>query len=302
MNHILMISLLAVIGRRAAAFAPRYYRHRFESFHSMMEGEVAHQRPSSLTSPLDLNNEKLTAVIIFDVENADDQNELLSDIHDFVHGTVKHQPGFVSSNLHKSFDGGKVVNYAQWLSQQDFDAFRSNSQAQEAASFLTRFDDGQIDSRTYVVFDSATNEDEPPNIHLDSIVHVAEFDFFSKDLQPKMMELAKEHLPPAMKIPGLLTATFHKSHDGGKVINYGQWANQEAINTLKQQPGFSTATAPYWHEVAVNEHHLYETLRLGGLVVSFLPCFSQRHRDRSPNRHIVTFQRVALFEDLPVIL
>ncbi len=35
---------------------------------------------------------------------------------------MRHLPGFISANIHKSFDGTRVINYAQWRSPEDFDA------------------------------------------------------------------------------------------------------------------------------------------------------------------------------------
>jgi heme-degrading monooxygenase HmoA len=35
---------------------------------------------------------------------------------------MKHAPGFVSANIHRSLDGKKVVNYAQWESKEAFEA------------------------------------------------------------------------------------------------------------------------------------------------------------------------------------
>ncbi|MBB1155241.1 MULTISPECIES: antibiotic biosynthesis monooxygenase family protein [Amycolatopsis] len=35
---------------------------------------------------------------------------------------IRHQPGFVSANIHASIDGTRVVNYAQWASAEDFQA------------------------------------------------------------------------------------------------------------------------------------------------------------------------------------
>ena len=74
-----------------------------------------------------------------------------------------------------------------------------------------------------------------------------------------MVELAKEHVKPAMKQAGLVSATFHRSLDGEKVINYGHWENLEAITELVKKPGFSK-TAPYWEGIAENEYHLYEVV------------------------------------------
>lgn len=79
--------------------------------------------------------------------------------------------------------------------------------------------------------------------------------------QPQMVSLAKEHIKPAMEQPGLISATFHRSLDGTRVINYGQWENEEAIAELVKKPGFSK-TAPYWEGIADNEYHLYKVVRV----------------------------------------
>ena len=36
---------------------------------------------------------------------------------------VRSEPGYVGTALHKSTDGTRVINYAHWRSQADFDAF-----------------------------------------------------------------------------------------------------------------------------------------------------------------------------------
>lgn len=45
--------------------------------------------------------------------------------------------------------------------------------------------------------------------------------------------------------PGLISATFHRSFDGTRMYNYGQWMSEEAFYNLEKQPGFSKQ-APYW--------------------------------------------------------
>ena len=43
--------------------------------------------------------------------------------------TMQALPGFISSTLHKSFDGNQVVNYVQWRSRADFEGMQQNPQA-----------------------------------------------------------------------------------------------------------------------------------------------------------------------------
>ena len=43
---------------------------------------------------------------------------------------MQHLPGFISANIHRSHDGRRVVNYAQWRSRTDFETMLRNPEAQ----------------------------------------------------------------------------------------------------------------------------------------------------------------------------
>ena len=92
------------------------------------------------------NNELATVIVIFNVE-PEKQQELLDTVAEFVK-TVKQQPGFVSANLHKSLDGLKVANYAQWKTKEDFENFIQNPEIKEKASKIKAF---KPDSHVYEV-------------------------------------------------------------------------------------------------------------------------------------------------------
>lgn len=203
---------------------------------------------------LSLDNSLTTVIIIFQVK-PEQQQELIDAIKEFLE-TVKTQPGFVSANLHKSIDGVKVANYAQWSSRSAFEAFRDNQEVQAKASKL--FELGTPDSHVYEIVTSESKVGTPKIKQGEYIVHFAEFSMQPEN-QPKMVELAKEHVKPAMKQSGLISATFHRSLDGTRVINYGHWSNKEAIEELVKKPGFSK-DKPYWDGIADNEYHLYEVV------------------------------------------
>ncbi|MBV6624814.1 MAG: antibiotic biosynthesis monooxygenase [Rivularia sp. (in: Bacteria)] len=196
------------------------------------------------------NNEVTTIIIIFNVES-EKQQELIDTITTFL-DTVKQQPGFVSANIHKSLDGVKVANYAQWKTKQDFENFLNNPEVQQQAAKIREY---SSDMHVYEVVISESIEGIP-EIDKKYIYHFAEFRMKPEN-QPRMIELAKENVGKAMKLPGLVSANFHRSLDGTRVINYGQWSNQEAIENLKKQPGFG-GESPYWEGIAENEHHLYK--------------------------------------------
>ena len=79
-------------------------------------------------------------------------------IDQWVHFTevVRTEPGYLGTALHRSTDGTRVINYAHWRSQADFDAFLSRHRP-EFGQFLNNA--SRIDPHTYeVVFiDEAAN-------------------------------------------------------------------------------------------------------------------------------------------------
>lgn len=204
---------------------------------------------------IDLENQLITAIILFRVK-ARQQAAVVGKVKQLFE-IAKEQPGFVSANLHRSLDSIKVANYAQWENKMALEQFRTRS---DVEALVTQLQDlvEEMDSHLYEIVASESKVG-PPQINAgEYYVHFAEFRM-PPDNQPRMVELAKEHLGPAMSLPGLVSANFHRSLDGERVINYGQWADKEAIYKLTQRPGFGQEDG-YWTGLAENEFHLYEVL------------------------------------------
>jgi quinol monooxygenase YgiN len=93
-------------------------------------------------STIEARRPLLTLINVFTVDPGR-QQELVDLLTEATEHTMKHLPGFVSANIHRSLDGNKVVNYAQWQSKSAFEAMRSNPQAiphMQAAAALAKFD------------------------------------------------------------------------------------------------------------------------------------------------------------------
>jgi len=87
------------------------------------------------------NSNMVTLINVFTVE-PEKQQKLIDLLIQATEKTMRHLPGFISANIHRSLDGKQVANYAQWRSHQDFEAMLHNPDAsghmQEIASF-TKF-------------------------------------------------------------------------------------------------------------------------------------------------------------------
>ena len=100
----------------------------------------------------------VTLVNVFTVEPAR-QQELVALLIEATQTGMRHVPGFISANIHRSLDGKKVVNYAQWRSAEDFEAMMQNPSAkphmEKAAALAVKFEPA-----LYEVVETCGVEDE----------------------------------------------------------------------------------------------------------------------------------------------
>ena len=97
------------------------------------------------TSIIEEGTSTVTLVNVFTVEPKD-QQRLVEHWQRATNEVICHLPGFISANVHRSLDGTKVINYAEWESQ---DAFSSMLHNPEAAAHLREL--GQIGTPAPVV-------------------------------------------------------------------------------------------------------------------------------------------------------
>jgi heme-degrading monooxygenase HmoA len=74
------------------------------------------------------SNDVVTLINIFTVE-PHDQQRLVDLLTEATEAVMRHLPGFVSAHIHKSLDGVRVANYAQWRSRDHFEAMLRNPKA-----------------------------------------------------------------------------------------------------------------------------------------------------------------------------
>ena len=71
----------------------------------------------------------VTLINVFTVK-PEQQQPLIDLLVEATEAVMRHQPGFISANIHRSLDGQRVTNYAQWRSREDFEAMLGNPEAQ----------------------------------------------------------------------------------------------------------------------------------------------------------------------------
>ena len=97
------------------------------------------------------DNKVVTLINIFTVEPKN-QQRLVDMLVVATEQTMRHMPGFVTANIHKSLDGERVANYAQWRSREDFEAMLKNPAALAHMKPITEI--AKFDAHLYEVMET----------------------------------------------------------------------------------------------------------------------------------------------------
>jgi quinol monooxygenase YgiN len=76
------------------------------------------------------NNSLVTLISVFTVEPTQ-QEKLMRLLKEGTETLFSKQPGFVAASFHKSLDGRRVVNYGQWRTIHDIEAFHTKPELGE---------------------------------------------------------------------------------------------------------------------------------------------------------------------------
>lgn len=175
--------------------------------------------------PTITRDKKLTIVISF--FNVDKKNQAA-----LINAQIKNsqkimeKKGFVSVNLHKSYDDLSVVNYSQWSTYNSYNEVTN----------VRNFDDPQIGEKIFEIADEDSNIYElvfstgsnPATISKNA-TFITVINKFS--VEPNNQNMLLKYLDNLRmvveKLTGFISANVHKSIDGTRVVSYAQWKSKE---------------------------------------------------------------------------
>ncbi len=115
---------------------------------------VSTAQPNMARTTLDPRDGYLSFINTFTVEPGNAER-LIQALRDATEEIFRHQPGFISANLHLSHDLRRVVNYAQWRSKEDYVAMSKQPEVQahmeHVAALAISFDPVDYDLRDIVL-------------------------------------------------------------------------------------------------------------------------------------------------------
>jgi len=163
----------------------------------------------------------------------------------YVATSLRNRPGFVAAAVLNG-QQGEVAVYSQW--KVDGDAPKAFPSEWSVGEALSGSGVQRVDARTFVVDFTAPS----PQLDVSKVTSPhAHFGVFIMDpsSQERLLELARESAPKSIGTPGLNGISFHRSLDGGEVINLGVWTDFGGLAELLSRPGFQGGDE-YWLGVA----------------------------------------------------
>ncbi len=163
------------------------------------------------------------------------QQPLVDSLIDYVKTILKQQPGFIADAIHKSRDGLRVVNYVQWKSQEDYEAYVNNSQVPSISTQLSTFP--APNSHLYEIFISEPADSEMNiSTNIEGLINFGIFKLRNPHDQPRFLEATKKSVELISGQPGLVTTHFHRSLDGAMAVNYGLWSSHADYVAMNDNP------------------------------------------------------------------
>src|SRR6185503_10047833 len=139
----------------------------------------------------------------------------------------KQQPDAISANFHRSADGVRFFNYAQWRSAASLARVRETPEFKEHFSHY-RYFDMTSDAHLYEVV--LTTGSRPIMIRWPTeVITALRVISVEPGDQARALEVLRGSLTAAEQPGGLLGAALHRSLDGVRVAIYAQWRDTSAM-------------------------------------------------------------------------
>ncbi|MFI9116847.1 antibiotic biosynthesis monooxygenase family protein [Streptomyces venezuelae] len=180
--------------------------------------------------------------------------------------------GLLSYSVFTGTDGETLMHYSQWTGEQEYEDFvrtyrdDRNAEIDKAVPGIER-----VELRRYGAVHRSTARGATSTGELPGVVVIVEADF-TEDAAPGAREewvdsvfAALDEDAVSRPAPGGISAQFHLSLDGGRVLNYAEWESEQAhLDWLADDAPLSEA----WRRVQ------HDPRLAGGRVRRYTPALS----------------------------
>jgi heme-degrading monooxygenase HmoA/ketosteroid isomerase-like protein len=153
----------------------------------------------------------------------EDQDRLVEHLARSTQDVMLEQPGFISANIHRSLDGTRVANYAQWRSLDDFKAMQRDPEAQahmkEAAALCESFEPVFYEVESSHASEKSDNKGLALRL-LDGIYNRGDVDVMAELMDPDIVLRTPFPSPAFDSLEGLKLTIHDMIAEGEQVVSF----------------------------------------------------------------------------------
>ncbi|WP_409472812.1 antibiotic biosynthesis monooxygenase [Streptomyces sp. HC307] len=161
-------------------------------------------------------------------------------------------PDLLGYYVYTGHDGTTLLHYSQWASEQAYEAF-AKTHRQERVDEIDTAVPGieRLGLGRYRHYRSGTREDRAASVPRCIVIVDIEFEGPAPDRQRAWVDAVFEALESEPNPhPGGMSAHFHVSTDGTRVLNYAEWESAQAHIDALAAPGDGVGSASaQWERV-----------------------------------------------------
>jgi len=137
-------------------------------------------------------------------------------------------PGYISGALHVRSDEYEFLNYTEWKSEADYDAFIDSIRSGEGREKVKR-DIGYEPKMIRYTYKTSVFPNTVKSTLLDSGFRViSTLGIASGNSDSVLKEWRRRDQEAFSSVPGFLSSSFHIRNDEEEVMNYSKWVSEEA--------------------------------------------------------------------------
>lgn len=211
-----------------------------------------------------LRRDAFTFVNTFQTQ-PESNEEIVALVSELAHVFFSKQPGYLSSAVHASLDGERVVHYSQWENETSYRDAVTHACSDPGALKILRILEhlSTNEPRYYQVQDQLEDSDSTTiALGTDKATLINVFQLYDPDTRDALIDvLRKTNAVLKERNCGLLSSNLHVSLDGKCVANYAQWESADKFEEAMELPALSGLLQKHV-ELSDPDVHFYEVVEV----------------------------------------
>jgi heme-degrading monooxygenase HmoA len=148
-----------------------------------------------------------------------------------IEGYISSLPGYISGNLHVRLDKHEFLNYTEWTTERDYDAFIASLEEERGQEVVKNVSYAPTLIR-YQYHETLLPETNPITESYMGFTAVVRTEIGSGDIKQAYKKIRQDIIDDVRNWSGFISASLHIKQGGKEVMNYTEWESEAHFDTF----------------------------------------------------------------------